>query len=300
MIDDQLKPRSVGSAAARSLLLTVLGEYVLPRDGEVWQETLVTALSSLGYTEQAARQALSRCTRDGWLQTERRGRRARMFLTDAGRQLLDTGAQRIYCFGRPWEWDRRWLIVILRVPEQRRAVRYQLRSRLAWAGLGSLGGGVWLTPHVEREAELTAAIHEEPDAAARSFIAQLGEMGDPQQLIAEAWDLDRVRDQYQAFIVDFTRVRPSTTEASFRQQTLLVHAWRQFPFLDPDIPPELLPSDWPRDRAHVLFVERHERWAALARTYFEQPEANNGLHYRAASGRHSATNRRPLTSGDRE
>ena len=147
-MNDQLRRRSVGSPAARSLLLTVLGEYVLPRSGEVWQETLVAALTSAGYTQQGARQALSRSTRDGWLRTQRRGRRARMFLTDASRELLTSGAQRIYSFGQPWAWDERWLIVILRVPEQRRAVRHQLRTRLAWAGLGSLGAGVWLTPHV--------------------------------------------------------------------------------------------------------------------------------------------------------
>jgi phenylacetic acid degradation operon negative regulatory protein len=282
MIDDQLRRRSVGSPAARSLLLTVLGEYVLPRSGEVWQETLVAALCSLGYTEQAARQALSRSTRDGWLQTERRGRRSRMSLTGAGRELLATGADRIYSFGRPWTWDERWLIVVLRVPEQRRAVRHQLRSQLAWAGMGSLGGGVWLTPHVEREAELTAAIREEPDAEARSFVAELGAMGDPQELIADAWDLDSVRDQYQAFIDDFVRLRPSTPEACFRQQTLLVHAWRRFPFLDPDLPASVLPADWPRDRAHALFGERHARWEPAARAHFDQLESGYGLVSRAA------------------
>src|ERR1700758_3020947 len=122
MIDDQLRRRSVGSPATRSLLLTVLGEYVLPRSGEVWQETLVAALAALGYTEQAARQALARSTRDGWLATERRGRRARMSLTESSRGLLASGAERIYSFGQPWEWDGRWLVVILRVPEHRRAV----------------------------------------------------------------------------------------------------------------------------------------------------------------------------------
>ena len=43
-MDEQLRRRSVGAPAARSLLLTVLGEYVLPRAGSVWQETLVGAL----------------------------------------------------------------------------------------------------------------------------------------------------------------------------------------------------------------------------------------------------------------
>ncbi|MBV9165310.1 MAG: hypothetical protein JO342_04070, partial [Solirubrobacterales bacterium] len=53
-MDDQLRRRSVGAPAARSLLLTILGEYLLPRESSVWQETLVGALTAVGYTRQAA------------------------------------------------------------------------------------------------------------------------------------------------------------------------------------------------------------------------------------------------------
>jgi phenylacetic acid degradation operon negative regulatory protein len=272
-MDEQLRRRSVGAPAARSLLLTVLGEYVLPRDGGVWQETLVAALASLGYSSQAARQALSRSTRDGWLESRRHGRRTRMSLSPRTAELLRTGAARIYSFGDPWQWDGRWLMVVLRVPEERRAVRHQLRSQLAWAGLGSLGGGVWLTPHVDREDELAAAINDEPAAAANSFTAQLGSIGDPRALVAASWSLERVSEQYFAFIEDFAHTRAASTEACFRQQTLLVHAWRKFPFLDPDLPLELLPERWPRERAHALFRDRHERWRAGAGAHFEQLEA---------------------------
>jgi phenylacetic acid degradation operon negative regulatory protein len=272
-MDDQLRRRSVGAPAARSLLLTILGEYLLPRDGPVWQETLVAALVSVGYSEQAARQALSRSAREGWLATERQGRRARVTLSDRAVDLLRSGAERIYSFGEPWEWDGRWLVLVLRVPEHRREVRHQLRTQLAWAGLGSLGGGVWLTPHVEREAELAAAIQGEPAAEATSFIAGLGSLGSPATVAAAAWDLDDVRDQYAAFLDDFARVRPVSAEARFRMQTLLVHAWRKFPFLDPDLPAELLPQGWPRKRAHELFVDRHGRWRPVARAYFEELEA---------------------------
>jgi phenylacetic acid degradation operon negative regulatory protein len=94
---------------------------------------------------------------------------------------------------------------------------------------------------VEREDELALAIDDEPAAGARSFIAETGSIGDPAQLVADAWDLHRVREQYTAFLDDFTRVRAPTPEACFRQQTLLVHAWRKFPFLDPDLPAALLP-----------------------------------------------------------
>lgn len=247
----------------------------MPRDEPVWQETLVEALVSVGYSAQAARQALSRSTRDGWLVAERCGRRARMSLSDDLAGLLRAGAGRIYSFGEKRHWDGRWLIVVLRVPEQRREVRHQLRTRLAWAGLGSLGGGLWLTPHVDREAELYAAIESEPAAEATSFVATLARLGSPAKLAGAAWDLATVREHYEDFIDGFARVRPASTRAVFRMQTLLVHAWRKFPFLDPDLPPALLPGRWPRKRAHELFVERHTRWAPGAQAYLEELEAGH-------------------------
>jgi phenylacetic acid degradation operon negative regulatory protein len=273
VIDDQLRRRSVGAPAARSLLLTILGEYVLPRGEAVWQETLVDALVSVGHTSQAARQALARSVRGGWLSTSRVGRRARVSLSPGAASLLATGASRIYSFGSPWDWDGRWLVLILRVPESRREVRHLLRTRLAWAGLGSMGGGVWLTPHVGREAELQAAVCSAPAALATSFIGSLGMLGQASEVAAAAWDLDEVRSQYEAFIEDFASIRPSSGEAFFRMQTLLVHAWRKFPFLDPDLPAELLPADWPRRRAHELFTGRHSAWSDPAQEWFESLEA---------------------------
>ncbi len=245
---------------------------MLPRGEPVWQETLVGALVAVGYTEQAARQALARSVRDGWLESSRYGRRSRVSLSERAAELLGSGAPRIYSFGSAWRWDGRWLVLILRVPEERREVRHRLRARLAWAGLGSLGGGVWLTPHVEREAELCAAIAEAPAAEATSFVASLGGLGRAEDVVAVAWDLDEVRLGYETFIEDFVALRPASPAACFRMQTLLVHAWRKFPFLDPDLPAELLPAGWPRRRAYELFTGRHARWGGPARNHFEELE----------------------------
>jgi phenylacetic acid degradation operon negative regulatory protein len=155
-------------------------------------------------------------------------------------------------------------------------VRHQLRTRLAWAGFGSLGGGVWLTPHTEREAEVAAAINDEPDAEATSFVAGLGSFGSPASVVAQAWDLDAVRAHYETFNSDFYGARSSTPEACFRMQTQLVHAWRKFPFLDPDLPAELLPAGWPRQRAQKLFLDLHRRWQGPARAHFERLERADG------------------------
>ena len=265
----------MGAPAARSVLLTLLGEYVLPVPDGVWQETLIRALGTMEYKPQAARQALARSAAAGWLTTERNGRRSRVHLTAETATMLRTGAERIYGFGEPRDWDGHWLLVVLRVPEQRREVRHQLRTQLAWAGFGSLGGGLWISPHAEREAELIEMASEESVAELLSFRAELGAVGDPQRLIAAAWDLAEVSDAYTEFIDTFGRLRPKTPEAVFQAQTLLVHAWRRFPFLDPDLPEAVLPAEWPRERAHDVFQELHGAWHQTAQEYFQSVEAVN-------------------------
>jgi phenylacetic acid degradation operon negative regulatory protein len=267
-MNDQLRRRSIGPPAARSMLLTVLGEYVLPAEDGVWQETLIAALGSLDYKTHAARQALARSVGGGWLRTERHGRRARMYLTDETREMLSSGAARIYGFGEPRPWDGRWLLVVVRVPEQRRDVRHLIRSQLAWAGFGSLGNGLWITPHVDREAEVTRIVTDLSVAELLSFRAEFGGIGDPAKAVADAWDLEAVAERYREFVSSFSRLRPKAPEAVFRAQTELVHTWRKFPFLDPDLPQEVLPPRWPRTRAHDVFLERHAEWQGPAQEHF--------------------------------
>jgi phenylacetic acid degradation operon negative regulatory protein len=271
-MNDQLRRRSVGPPAARSMLLTVLGEYVLPAEDGVWQETLITALTGLDYKTQAARQALARSVSAGWLRTERHGRRARVYLTDETREMLSSGAERIYGFGEPHTWDGRWLLVVVRVPEQRRDVRHLIRSQLAWAGFGSLGNGLWISPHVDRESEVRRIVSELSPAELLSFRAEFGSVGDPAKVVADAWDVGEVADRYREFISRFGRLRPSSPEETFRAQTEMVHTWRKFPFLDPDLPPEMLPGRWPRTRAHEVFARRHDEWRLPAHEYFSSLE----------------------------
>jgi phenylacetic acid degradation operon negative regulatory protein len=196
--------------------------------------------------------------------------------------MLRSGARRIYAFGDPWEWDGQWLLIVLRVAEERREVRHQIRTTLAWEGFGSLGGGLWVTPHVEREASIRALATEHAEMAeVISFRAGLGTIGDPRRLVAQAWDLESVARTYEEFLAAFGRMRADTPERAFRAQTLLVHAWRRFPFLDPEIPKALLPDRWPRDRAHALFSELHGRWADPAEAFFA---ALDGAGDRTARG----------------
>ena len=111
--------REVAATSARSLLLTVLGEFVLPRGEPVWTQALLDALGSVGVEEKSARQALARTAADDVVVSERAGRRVRWSLTASGERLLSEGAERIYAHGahRP-PWDGRWLVLVVSVPEK--------------------------------------------------------------------------------------------------------------------------------------------------------------------------------------
>lgn len=252
----------MGEASARSLLMTVLGEYVLPRGEPVWTSVLVRALGLLGVGEKSARQALARSAAEGWLSPVRHGRRVRWELTAPGRALLTDGARRIYSFGRSEQhWDGRWLLVLVSVPDSKRELRHRLRTRLAWAGFGALAGGVWVSPDPARETEARQILADLGlTEAAVSFLGSYGSVGTPESVARQAWDLDTVGARYQAFVDAFTALEPVTGDDLLVAQTRLVHAWRGFPFLDPQLPAGLLPATWAGAAAARLFHSRHARW----------------------------------------
>jgi phenylacetic acid degradation operon negative regulatory protein len=257
---------AVGETSARSLLLTLLGEFVLPQSAPVWTATIVEVLDSLGVEEKSARQALARTAADGWLASERIGRSVRWSLTPSGRRLLTEGAERIYAFGAPVPaWDGLWLILYVSVPESKRRLRHKLRTKLTWAGFGSPGPGMWISPLPSREAEVRTVVEGLGlDAGAMSFTARFAAVGSEQEMVRRAWDLDAVAAQYAGFVGAFDDPQPSSPHEIMLAQTRLVHEWRRFPFLDPRLPAELLPKAWIGDQARELFAARHADWTTGA------------------------------------
>src|SRR5829696_8991685 len=97
MPDQALRPRS--GTSAKALLLTILGEFVLPHGASVWTSTIVEGLGVLNVAERNARQAVARLSEQKILVSERHGKRTRWQLSEAGTRLLTAGTERIYGFG---------------------------------------------------------------------------------------------------------------------------------------------------------------------------------------------------------
>ena len=252
-----------GTTSARGMMLTLLGEYMLPEEGTAWTSAVLATFDRLGVAEKATRQALMRTSNAGWLESRKEGRRTRWQLTPAARTMLTAGAQRIYSFGPATEWDGRWVLVQVRVPESDRGARHLVRTRLAWAGFGSLGPGLWISSHPEREDEAIRVLREAGVAEdAHVFTARRASLGDVKEMVAQAWDLSAIEAAYEEFNSEF---RAATPPDVLTRQLELVHAWRRFPAIDPALPRELLPAKWSGAKAARLFTDRHEQWLGDAR-----------------------------------
>src|SRR6266699_6880467 len=86
-----LRRHAAGADSARSVLFTVLGELVLPSGGSAWTSAFIDVLGRLGVEEKASRQALMRTAADGWLTSQRHGRRTLWALTPAAEEFLAEG-----------------------------------------------------------------------------------------------------------------------------------------------------------------------------------------------------------------
>jgi phenylacetic acid degradation operon negative regulatory protein len=92
-------------------------------------------------------------------------------------------------------------------------------------------------------------------------------------MVAQAWDLDAIGRAYDTFLSAFA---DSAARDPLAATIELVHAWRRFPFTDPDLPRQLLPHEWSGIRAAELFRRRHAEWSPAAQEHWRREAAAAG------------------------
>ena len=261
----------------QDLVFTLYGEYLLDREGPAWVGALIALLHPFGLSEGAVRTVLSRMARKGWLSARKIGRHAFYELTPRGRKLLEEGQARI--FHPSWDspWDERWFLLAYSIPEDARKLRDRLRDRLAWLGFGSLGNGLWISPHdveaavADLAAELGIEEHVECFRASRVAGAPVAD------LVSRCWDLTEVNEHYRDFLERWTPVRERTVAGSpiedeecYTLRFGLIHEFRAFPLEDPYLPRMLLPEGWVGEEASELFHELHDKLVGPADAHVDR------------------------------
>jgi phenylacetic acid degradation operon negative regulatory protein len=264
-------PAALVERRPQSLVITLLGAYVYPDERMVWSGGLVRLLGELGSSEGAARVALARLTRRELLERVKEGRLVHYRLTAPATALLAEGERRIFSLGRDVRPPRVWTILWHAIPDERRLERGRLARRLRFLGFGSPQDGVWISPH-DREREVAGLLRElRLQGHATILLGRPARTFQLEAFLGDAWDLDDLPRRYRDFVTAFRHHRRDGLDdrKAFLVRTRLAHVFRQFPFLDPGLPDDLVPLQGHRARAVDLFHDLYESLAEPARRHFD-------------------------------
>lgn len=258
--------------SARSLLVTVLGELVLPSGQPVWTSTLVHILRGLGIEEKAARQAIARASSSGWIHAERQGREVRWTLSDKMVKIFHTGSARVHSLSDPFSsWNGSWLTLVTTIPHDRRSVRRPFYSGLTWAGFGNPTPGLWLSPHIERAPEVRSLVDElELGEHTYSFVGTVDLIGvRPEDIVSRGWDLDALEKYYARVLDVVASLRPASREETLFTHVQMINEWQQMPRIDPQLPEGLLP-DWIGRTVARRIESLRAQWATQVRVRYAE------------------------------
>lgn len=246
---------------AWSLIITIFGDCVAPRGGELWMGNLTVLMELLGISSGSVRTAMSRLAQDGWLERTRIGRNSFYKITPSGQQAFQEATRRIYATD-PAPGNGHWVLAILADGEDRAERRAVLQKQ----GFGVLAPNVLIAPAKQEVLPESSAqnvfLHcEEPQHRSR-------------QLAAQGWDLEALNTSYQGFQEHYADLHVWTQknsqidpETALLLRILLIHDLRRLVLRDPDLPAEALPGNWVGAEArsmaadiYKILQEPSEQW----------------------------------------
>jgi phenylacetic acid degradation operon negative regulatory protein len=246
---------------AKSVVMTVFGDAITPRGGTVWLGSLIALLAPLGISDRLVRTSVYRLAEEGWLEASRSGRRSQYRLTAQGEKRFTRAHQRIYAPAQA-AWDGRWTLVMTAPEIISAATRLALKKELLWEGFGLIAPGMYAHPGGKDEALSELLARTGTDG--KVFVVSAAEMDAVSSrplsdLLTHCWELDKVVADYSQFIASFAPLlallkqqRALDAQQAFTIRTLLIHAFRRVQLHDPQLPAELLRTDWPGAAAYEL------------------------------------------------
>ena len=268
---------------AGSLIVSVFGDALFPRGGDIWVGSLVQLLEPLALNARLVRTALFRLVKEDWVRPQVHGRRSDYFLSPTGQHRIVEASRHIYANTDP-VWDQRWRL-ILTTGELHAKEREALRSALFWHGFGSLSPTTFIHPSADLGAAFDALLDEGLGALRPSLLpllaAESGSAGaaSSADVVRRAWDLEQLGLRYTSFVQTYQPLlevarlqgaQPSTAtdpgaiddQSAFLLRILLIHDYRRLLLRDPELPTALLPPGWPGQTARLLCQELYRRLLA--------------------------------------
>jgi len=238
---------------AKSLIVTIYGDAILPHGGNAWLGSLINLVEPFGLNERIVRTTVFRLSKEEWLTSTQVGRRSYYSLTETGRRRFEAAARRIYGpLHRPWNGD--WSLVLLPGTALEAEKREELRHELTWMGFGAVGPQAFA--HPDPDGEALRQLLQDLNLADRVVVLRgaadkMTPEGSLRGLVRSCWDLDQLAADYNEFLDRFRPVwralegvESLDPAACFAIRILLIHDYRRILLRDPMLPEQLLPPDW--------------------------------------------------------
>lgn len=262
----------------RSLMFTLFGDFIQYYGGEVWIGSLIRMMSEFGVSESSVRGATLRMMQQNYFKVRRIGNKSYYSLSVKGMRRQEDGVKRVYST-KSHKWDGFWRVLIYSMPEEKRDLRTQVRKELSWTGFGLISNSTWISPN-PLEMQITEMIDTYGLKDYTIFFTSSSILShDNDEIIAKAWNLEQIHNEYNIFIDNFKpkyeilkeRIwnNTLTVQEAFIVRTELVHSYRKFLFNDPGFPQDLLPQHWSGNEARDLFISLHQLLSTHAVRYFE-------------------------------
>jgi phenylacetic acid degradation operon negative regulatory protein len=161
-----------------------------------------------------------------------------------------------------------------------------VRDELAWNGYAAFAPGVYARPAEpeSRGAPRSTGLDAHPRLLRFTARDLPGDgPGRLAQRVGEAWALGALAAEYRAFAARYAPAvealrhrRAPSPEQAFVVRTLLVHEYRRVRLRDPQLPPALLPPEWPGAAAYALCRAFHHAAQPLAQEHLAALVALDG------------------------
>jgi phenylacetic acid degradation operon negative regulatory protein len=274
MASPDAEPRPAEALQPQDLVLTMLGAHLREPGQTVWSGGMVRLLDSFGFTTGSARAALSRLVLRNLLVRTRQARFVHYALGGRTERLLTEGDRRIFSFGRTEPAVDVWTVLWHSIPEDQRVQRSRLVSRLRFLGFGSVQDATWLAAH-DREQDVLALLRDLGiEAYVSLFVGRISDGLAPTALAHSAWSLDEVAIRYRGFLSAYGPLERAaartglSAEHAFVARTVMLHRFRGFPFIDPELPAAIDPLRTLRADVVATFDAVYEQLEPVADGYF--------------------------------
>ena len=259
-----------------SLIMSIFGDCIFQRGGVISLASLIQLMDVFGFNERSVRTAVFRLSQNDWLSSEKIGRTSYYRITDVSRERFAAAHEKIYGLHQG-EWDQKWDLVLLSSVEL--GNKTLLKKELEWLGFANISTNLMAYPSCDQQQlqNLLFTLNMTDQVVVfRAEALPLWQESHPtlKRMVEVNWPIEQLHQRYDKFINDFRNILSLIEDddfdalQAFQIRILLIHQYRRILLKDPNLPLELLPSDWPALTARNLTSNVYQTIISASEAFF--------------------------------